>query len=94
MVRMRLRRTGAKNNPAYRIVVADQNSPRDGAFLDTIGHYLPTRQPAVVEVDEDKARQWISRGAQPSETVASILRQKNILDENGKLAAQQPAEAA
>ena len=91
MVRMRLRRTGAKNNPTYRIVVADQNAPRDGAFLDTIGHYLPTRQPAVVEVNEEKARHWISRGAQPSETVASLLKQKNILDENGKLAT---AEAA
>ncbi|HVF85437.1 MAG TPA: 30S ribosomal protein S16, partial [Abditibacteriaceae bacterium] len=56
MVRIRLRRTGAKNNPAYRVVVADQNSPRDGAFIDTIGHYLPTRQPAVVEIDEEKAR--------------------------------------
>ncbi len=96
MVRMRLRRTGAKNNPAYRIVVADQKSPRDGAFLDTIGHYLPTRQPAVVELNEEKARQWLLKGAQPSETVASILKHKNILDANGKIAApahEQPAAA-
>jgi len=97
MVRMRLRRTGAKNNPTYRIVVADQNSPRDGAFLDTIGHYLPTRQPAVIEVDEAKARQWLSKGAQPSDTVASILRARNILDANGKIAAvateEQPVSA-
>jgi small subunit ribosomal protein S16 len=87
MVRIRLRRTGAKNNPAYRVVVADQASPRDGAFIDTIGHYLPTRQPAVVEIDEAKARKWLSQGAQPSETVASILRHKGILDANNKIAA-------
>ena len=78
MVRIRLRRMGAKNNPAYRLVVADQNSPRDGAFIDTIGHYLPTRNPAVIEIDEEKARKWLSQGAQPSETVASLLRKKGI----------------
>ena len=85
MVRIRLRRTGAKNNPTYRLVVADQNSPRDGAFIETIGHYLPTRQPAVVEIDEAKARKWISQGAQPSETAASLLRQKGILNKEGRL---------
>ncbi len=79
MVRIRLRRTGAKNNPAYRLVVADQNSPRDGAFIETIGHYLPTRQPAVVEIDEEKARKWLSQGAQPSETVARLFRKVGIL---------------
>ena len=79
MVRIRLRRTGAKNNPAYRVVVADQKSPRDGAFIETIGHYLPTRQPAVVEIDEEKARKWLALGAQPSETVASLLKHKGIL---------------
>jgi small subunit ribosomal protein S16 len=85
MVRIRLRRTGAKNNPAYRVVVADQNSPRDGAFIETIGHYLPTRQPAIVEIDEEKARKWLAKGAQPSETVASLLKHKGIL--TGKAAA-------
>ena len=79
MVRIRLRRTGAKNNPAFRLVVADQNSPRDGAFVDTIGYYLPTRQPAVVEIDEAKAREWLAKGAQPSDTVKSLLKQKGIL---------------
>ncbi len=78
MVRIRLRRMGAKNNPTYRLVVADQNSPRDGAFIETIGHYLPTRQPAVVEIDEEKARKWLAQGAQPSETVASMLKKKGI----------------
>lgn len=85
MVRMRLRRMGAKNNPTYRIVIADQNSPRDGAFIETIGHYLPTRQPAIIEMDVDRARLWLSRGAQPSETVASMLRFRGIIGKDGKL---------
>ena len=88
MVRIRLRRMGAKNNPTYRVVVADQNSPRDGAFIETIGHYLPTRQPAVVEIDEDKARHWLERGAQPSETAASLLKQKGILTKAGRIKAR------
>lgn len=86
MVRIRLRRTGAKNNPTFRIVVADQKAPRDGAFIDTIGHYLPTRQPHVVEIDAEKARKWLSQGAQPSDTAASLLKQKGILTAEGKIA--------
>ena len=85
MVRMRLRRTGAKNNPTYRLVVADQKSPRDGAFIETVGHYLPTRNPAVIEVNEEKVRSWIGKGVQHSDTVRGLLKQKGILDENGKL---------
>jgi small subunit ribosomal protein S16 len=79
MVRIRLRRTGAKNNPAYRLVVADSNSPRDGRFIETLGHYLPTRQPAVVEINEERARYWIGQGAQPSDTAASLLKQKGVI---------------
>ena len=94
MVRIRLRRTGAKNNPTYRLVVADQNSPRDGAFIDTIGYYLPTRQPAVVEIDETKARKWIAQGAQPSDTAQSLLKHKGIVDAKGKLVPQATAETA
>ena len=96
MVRIRLRRTGAKNNPAYRIVVADQKSPRDGAFIDTIGHYLPTRQPHVVEIDADKARHWLSKGAQPSDTALSLLKQKGIVTSEGKIAeiSDVPAQSA
>ncbi len=86
MVRIRLRRTGAKNNPAYRIVVADQKSPRDGAFIETIGHYLPTRQPHVVEINAEKARHWLSQGAQPSDTALSLLKQKGIVGADGKIA--------
>ncbi len=85
MVRIRLRRTGARNNPAYRLVVADQRSPRDGAFIETIGHYLPTRQPAVLEIDAERARHWVAEGAQPSETVASLMRKKGIIDKAGRL---------
>lgn len=85
MVRIRLRRTGAKNNPTYRIVVADQRAPRDGAFIETIGHYLPTRQPHVVEINEAKAREWLGKGAQPSDTAAGLLRQKGILDKENKI---------
>ena len=96
MVRIRLRRTGAKNNPAYRVVVADQNSPRDGAFIETIGHYLPTRQPSVVEINAERAQYWLSKGAQPSETVASLLKFKGITGDKKVEAAETaevPAEA-
>jgi len=85
MVRIRLRRTGAKNNPTYRIVVADVRAPRDGDFIESIGHYLPTRQPHVVEINEERARHWISKGAQPSDTAATLLRQKGILNALNKL---------
>ena len=79
MVRIRLRRTGAKNNPTYRLVVADSNSPRDGRFIETLGHYLPTRQPAVVEINEERARYWIANGAKPSNTAASLLKAKGVI---------------
>jgi len=85
MVRIRLRRTGAKNNPTYRIVVADVRAPRDGDFIESIGHYLPTRQPHVVEINEERARHWISKGAQPSDTAATLLREKGILNTLNKL---------
>lgn len=79
MVRIRLRRTGAKNNPAYRLVVAESSSPRDGRFIETLGHYLPTRQPAVVEINEERAKHWLQHGAKPSETAASLLKKKGLL---------------
>ena len=79
MVRIRLRRTGAKNNPAYRLVVAESNSPRDGRFIETLGHYLPTREPAVVEINEERAKHWLQHGAKPSETAASLLKAKGLM---------------
>ena len=73
MLRIRLRRTGAKHQPSYRIVVADSRKPRDGAFVDQIGHYNPRVDPPEVVIDEEKARKCISQGAQPSEAVKRMI---------------------
>ncbi len=77
-VKIRLRRMGAKKAPFYRLVVADSRYPRDGRFLDEIGYYNPTTEPATLVVQEDKAADWISKGAQPSDTVRSLLKQKGV----------------
>ncbi|MBM2812843.1 MAG: ribosomal protein, partial [Chloroflexi bacterium] len=69
MLRMRLRRTGAKKQPKYRVVIAEARSPRDGAFVDSIGYYDPLTEPATIKIDRDKALGWIAKGAQPSDTV-------------------------
>jgi len=74
MVRIRMRREGAKNSPYYRIVVADSRSPRDGKFLELIGTYDPKKQGENYNLKLDRAEYWIKNGAQPSETVASIIR--------------------
>ena len=74
MLRIRLRRVGAKKQPSYRIVVADSRAARDGAFVDQLGHYNPLTDPPTVTIDEEKARDWIRKGAQPSEAVARILK--------------------
>lgn len=77
-VRIRLRRMGSKKNPVWRIVVADQRSPRDGRMIETIGHYNPQADPSVIVVDADRARHWLERGARPSATVAKLLRAQGI----------------
>jgi small subunit ribosomal protein S16 len=74
MVRIRLSRLGAKKKPFYRVVVADSRSPRDGSNIESIGHYNPMVEPPVVNIDLARADHWISQGAQPSETVASLLK--------------------
>ena len=74
MVRIRLARLGAKKKPFYRVVVADSRAPRDGAALEILGHYNPMTQPATVQIDLARADHWIGHGAQPSETVASLLK--------------------
>ena len=74
MVKIRLARHGAKKKPFYRIVVADSRSPRDGRFIDQIGYYDPTKQPAVVEIKKEKLDKWLQDGAQPSETVAQLIK--------------------
>lgn len=78
MVRIRLRRVGAKKQPSYRIVVADKDAPRDGRFIENIGHYNPRTEPETVELDADRALYWLSVGAQPSEAVARLLKNKGI----------------
>ncbi|HAP79668.1 MAG: 30S ribosomal protein S16 [Ruminococcus sp.] len=78
-VKIRLRRMGAKKAPFYRIVVADSRYPRDGRFIEEIGYYDPTKEPSVVKVDADKAKTWISNGAQPTDTVKVILKKEGIL---------------
>jgi small subunit ribosomal protein S16 len=77
-VKLRLTRVGSKKNPIYRIVAADSRSPRDGKFIEIIGRYNPQHDPSLIEVDEEKARKWLSNGAQPSDTVAKLLKIKGI----------------
>ena len=78
-VKIRLRRMGAKKNPFYRIVVADSRSPRDGRFIEEIGTYDPTKNPSAVNIDAEKAKQWIANGAQPTDTVKSRLKKNGVL---------------
>ncbi len=78
-VKIRLRRMGAKKAPFYRIVVADSRFPRDGRCIDEIGYYDPTKEPTVVKVDSDKAKDWIGKGAQPTDTVKKILKGEGVL---------------
>ena len=79
MLKIRLRRMGAKKAPFYRIVVADSRSPRDGAFVEEIGYYNPTTDPAELKVDNDKAAQWIKNGAQPTDTVRGLLKKSGAI---------------
>ncbi len=78
-VKIRLRRTGSKKAPYYRIVVADSRYPRDGRFIEEIGNVNPRTDPATVVIDAEKAKTWIKNGAQPTETVRSILKKNNII---------------
>jgi small subunit ribosomal protein S16 len=79
MVRIRLRRTGKKKQASYRVVVADKESPRDGRFIETIGHYNPRTNPPTIEIKADRALYWLSQGAQPSNPVARMLKKKGIM---------------
>ena len=80
MVKMRLRRMGAKKAPFYRVVVADSRYPRDGRFIEEIGYYNPQTEPAEVKIDADKAKAWIAKGAQPTDTVKALLKKSGIVD--------------
>jgi small subunit ribosomal protein S16 len=77
-VKIRLSRVGRKKSPIYRIVVADSRSPRDGKIIENIGRYNPQDEPSLIEIDEEKARDWLAKGAQPTETVAKLMAIKGI----------------
>jgi len=79
-VKIRLRRMGAKKAPFYRVVVADSRSPRDGKCIEEIGYYNPITEPSEVKIDAEKAKQWISNGAQPSDTVKRLLKKTGIIE--------------
>ena len=77
-VKLRLTRVGSKKNPVYRVVAADSRSPRDGKFLEIVGRYNPQTDPSTIDLDEEKVRDWLAKGAQPSATVQRLLKAKNI----------------
>ena len=77
-VRMRLTRVGSKKNPIYRVVVADQRSPRDGRFIEIVGRYNPQTDPSTIELDETKIKDWLGKGAQPSDAVAKLIKAAGI----------------
>jgi len=89
MVKIRLRRVGAKKRPSYRLVVADVRAPRDGAFIDIIGHYNPLTDPEAIVVNEEKALRWLRQGAQPTDTTARLLTKAGII-EKPKLNKEKP----
>jgi small subunit ribosomal protein S16 len=80
-VRMRLTRVGSKKNPIYRVVVADARSPRDGKFIEIVGRYNPQTEPSTIDFDEAKVKEWLGKGAQPSDAVARLLKAKNISEQ-------------
>jgi small subunit ribosomal protein S16 len=89
-VRIRLRRLGAKKRPFYRVVVADQRSPRDGRFIEAIGKYHPLEDPSLIEIDEEGALEWLKKGAQPSEAVQTLMTKVGIWE---KFEADRPKAA-
>jgi len=82
MVKIRLRRVGSKKKPSYRLVVADARAPRDGAFINVIGHYNPLTDPETIVIDEEKALNWLRQGAQPTDTAARLLAKAGIIEES------------
>ena len=78
MLKIRLRRTGAKKQPSYRVVVAESTAPRDGTFLEILGHYNPLTNPSQITIDEERALHWLSKGAQPSDSATALLKRLGI----------------
>lgn len=93
VIKLRLRRMGSKKRPFYRIVVAEHSSPRDGRFIEIVGHYNPLTEPATVVVKEERARYWLSVGAQPTETVAGLLKRAGVTGDGAKVEAASAVEA-
>jgi small subunit ribosomal protein S16 len=79
VIKLRLRRMGAKKRPSYRIVAADSRAPRDGRFIEVIGTYDPLTDPATVKINEERAKHWLSNGAQPTDTVRALLRREGLI---------------
>jgi small subunit ribosomal protein S16 len=92
MVRIRLRRTGLRHQPSYRLVVADVESPRDGRFLEIVGHYNPRTEPFTMEVKEDRVFEWMMKGAQPSESVIKLFKSVGLLDRYSRFKAGESLE--
>lgn len=78
MIKLRLKRMGAKGRPSYRIVAAESSSPRDGRFIESIGYYDPIAEPKALKIDEERARHWLGVGAQPTDTVRALLKKQGI----------------
>ncbi len=93
MVKIRLRRMGAKKQPTYRFVVSDARSPRDGRFIEILGHYNPRTEPKTIVIDEEKVKLWLAKGAQPSEPVRRILAARGLV-ERGQIPQKPKAEPA
>lgn len=91
MVRIRLRRTGKKGQPSYRVIVADKEAPRDGKFIENIGFYNPQTDPPTMQIDTDRAKYWLSLGAQPSDAVARLLHKAGVEVKVKARAAAEPA---
>ncbi len=92
MVRIRLRRTGLKGQPSYRIIAADKESPRDGRFLEILGFYNPRTNPSTVEVKEDRVYDWMSKGAQPSDSVVKIFNTIGLMERFARVKAGENIE--
>jgi small subunit ribosomal protein S16 len=90
VVKIRLRRVGAKKQPSYRLVVADSRAPQSGRSLETIGFYNPLTEPATIKIDEAKALEWLQKGAQPTDTAARLLTQAGVLEKFAQLKGQSP----
>ena len=92
MVRIRLRRTGSRGQPSYRIVVADKESPRDGRFLEIVGFYNPRTEPGTLEIKEDRVYEWMNKGALPTESVAQLFKTSGVSERYERLKKGESAE--